>query len=157
MIVLYPDIRLRGWCRPVEDFTQKLFDHIQIMKDYAGNPCINNEMLGVAANQLGFTERFFLFYDIENRCNEIAINPCITYEEGPVVEQIEGCLSVPDRQFFVPRPELINTRYNSYNNDLKQVTRTFKGLAAQIFCHEIDHLNGKLVIDVDTRPISRIL
>lgn len=158
MIVLYPDQILRESCNPVQSYTHQFFDKLDMMRKFAGDPCIDNGMLGVAANQLGFNERFFLFYDLENYRNEIAINPIILDIIGPFNLKREGCLSLPRQEAVVQRPTSITVQYTSYNNDLKVITRTFKDLAAQIMCHETDHLNGKLIIDYANRePISGVL
>lgn len=154
MIVLHPNEILARSCTPVKDFG--LFDEafknkLSIMQEFAGKFCIDNDMLGVAANQLGFSERFFLFWDLENGCNEIAVNPIPLSIEGPHDLKVEGCLSLPGQQYIVTRPKTVTISYASFNNNWKHVTRTFSDLGAQIMCHEIDHLNGKLIIDHGNR------
>lgn len=158
MIVLAPDQRLTTGCYTIKDFNSTFAHQLLALWAFAGDRCIDNDMLGVAANQLGFNGRFFLFWDIENDCNDIAVNPFVWDEKAPFKVVIEGCLSLPDQAYPVTRPTKVEVSYLSYAKGLKQITRTFEGLAAQIFCHEFDHINGKLISDYgNRRAISSIL
>ncbi len=74
----------------------------------------------------------------------ILINPEIISKEGELIE-VEGCLSVPEIQEKVLRPSRITVK--GINLQGKEQIIEAKDLLARVFCHEIDHLNGKLFID----------
>jgi peptide deformylase len=76
-------------------------------------------------------------------------NPRILRHKGPKIAIPEGCLSLPGVSYLVPRWMEIRGAYV----DLRGVIRveTFKGLAAQAFQHELDHLNGVLIDKIGTR------
>ena len=81
----------------------------------------------------------------------VLVNPEILSEEGEVVCE-EGCLSVPDIQEKVKRPARVRVR----GTDLEAREKLYEAedLLARAFCHEIDHLNGKLFID-KLSPLKR--
>ena len=74
----------------------------------------------------------------------VLVNPEIVESSGES-ESVEGCLSVPDIQDKVTRPSLVVVR----GLDLEGRERVIeaKDLMARVFCHEIDHINGKLFVD----------
>lgn len=73
------------------------------------------------------------------------INPEITKAEGEVVEDFEGCLSVPDVYGKVPRNDRVKVKALDENG--KEFRVTAEGFLARIFQHEIDHTNGIVFID----------
>lgn len=73
------------------------------------------------------------------------INPEITKAEGEVVEDFEGCLSVPDVYGKVPRHDKVKVKALDENG--KEFRVTAEGFLARIFQHEIDHCNGMVFID----------
>ena len=73
------------------------------------------------------------------------INPEIIYEAGEQ-EGPEGCLSIPGRSGIVRRPMKVTVR--ATGRDGKAFEMTGEGLLARAFCHEIDHLDGKLYTDI---------
>jgi len=103
--------------------------------------------LGLAAPQVNESKRLMTI-DLsvgENSQNLIIlINPELISQEGESISE-EGCLSVPDINEKVVRPSRIIVR----GIDLKGNEKTIEaeGLLARVFCHEIDHINGKLFID----------
>lgn len=79
------------------------------------------------------------------------INPEIAKKEGEVVEDFEGCLSVPDVYGKVPRYSKVKVK--ALNEDSKVFRVTAEGFLARIFQHEIDHCNGIVFIDhIKDRP-----
>ncbi|MEI8012053.1 MAG: peptide deformylase [Candidatus Omnitrophota bacterium] len=98
---------------------------------------------GLAANQVGITENIFVA-DVGEGPFAV-INPEIleVSEKKTVLE--EGCLSLPGIHVKVKRPAQIRVRYLSERNETVEVD--LGDLPAKIFQHEIDHLNGKLIID----------
>ena len=75
----------------------------------------------------------------------ILINPEILETSGEQTGE-EGCLSVPDKWLPVSRPNRVKVR--ALNRFGKSFTMEGEGLLARAFCHEIDHLDGRLFIDV---------
>ena len=75
----------------------------------------------------------------------VFINPEITKREGEIVEDFEGCLSVPDIYGKVPRYNKV--RVKALNLQGKEFRVTADGFMARIFQHEIDHIKGVVFID----------
>ena len=86
-----------------------------------------------------------LYYQL-NEKEEILelIDPVIVDSEGEQ-EEIEGCLSVPGKWAYTRRPMKVTVEATNRNGE--RFTVTGEGLTARAFCHEIDHLDGKLFID----------
>lgn len=105
--------------------------------------------IGLAATQVGKRLQI-LVADIsevegyEHTKPMVVINPKIILENGES-EMEEGCLSLPTLRVNVKRPEKIRLRYNDI--EMKEHIEDFEGLKARVLQHEIDHLNGKLIID----------
>ncbi len=110
----------------------------ETMKDVKG--------LGLASNQVGILKRVFT-YDI-GEGPEVMINPRIVWESEEKEEDIEGCLSVPGVEVTVQRPAKI--RVEGLDPDGKKKTVEAEGLLARVLQHEIDHLNGTLILDRTT-------
>ena len=98
--------------------------------------------VGLAANQVGIQKRLFV-YDIGEGPHAV-INPVLqghrdewTYEEG--------CLSVPGLYWPIERPKQVEVSGLDLNG--KEVTIGGDELLARVFLHEVDHLDGKLLID----------
>lgn len=85
------------------------------------------------------------FDNKKDRTFSVFINPTITKYEGDIVEDYEGCLSVPYVYGKVPRHNKV--RVKALNLDGKEIRLTAEGFLARIFQHEIDHTNGIVFID----------
>ncbi len=111
--------------------------------------------VGLAAPQVGILKRLVVI-DVSEEGNEpiILINPEIIERDG---EQIgdEGCLSVPGKVGTVSRPEYVKVK--AYNVNLEEFTIEGTGLLARAFCHEIDHLDGKLYVDQTIGELRDVL
>lgn len=138
-IVKVGDSTLRKVCRPVEKITPRtltlLDDMVETMR--AANGC------GLAAPQVGILRRIVV---VETEPGEVIelINPKIIAFSGEQKEE-EGCLSVPGRAGITTRPMHVTVR--ALNRRGETVEYTGSGLKARAFCHELDHLDGKLFID----------
>ncbi|NMA49195.1 MAG: peptide deformylase [Tissierellia bacterium] len=99
--------------------------------------------IGLASPQVGILKRLIVIDIGEEPI--IAINPVIENEEGKI-EDIEGCLSVPNLRGKVDRPENIKVKF--MNQSGEEVIMNAEGYVARVFCHEIDHLNGILYTDL---------
>lgn len=93
--------------------------------------------LGLAANQIGLPFRCFVI-----AANPIiaCFNPRIVDSSPDMVELDEGCLSFRNMILKVKRPQVIKVRYTQPNGEI--ITRQFQNITAQVFQHELDHLNG---------------
>lgn len=85
------------------------------------------------------------FDNKKDRTFAVFINPVITKYEGEIVEDYEGCLSVPDVYGKVPRYSKVRIKAQDING--KEVRLTADGFLARVFQHEIDHTNGIVFID----------
>jgi peptide deformylase len=104
---------------------------------------IENNGCGIAAPQVGVNKRLFVAV-LDNSRLELFINPSIVSHSEETEIDIEGCLSVPDKQGEVERYKTIEVKYF---NGKENKTETFEGLNARIIQHECDHLQGILYID----------
>lgn len=99
--------------------------------------------LGLAANQIGSDLRMIVINGVNGPHTCIA-NPIITSARGRQTNR-EACLSLPGVILSVKRPLRIRVQGdNQYGN---RVSFKFEGMQARIACHEIDHINGVLMID----------
>lgn len=130
---------LRKVCRPVETITPRtltlLDDMVETM--HAADGC------GLAAPQVGILRRICVV-DVDDGHIYELINPKIIAFCGEQ-EAEEGCLSIPGRWGTTKRP--MDVTVQCLNRAGETVTYTGHGLLARAFCHEIDHLDGKLFID----------
>ena len=138
-IVKIGDDTLRQVCRPVEKITPRtlmlLDDMVQTMREANG--------VGLAAPQVGVLRRIAVIEVEEGELIEL-INPKIIAYAGEQREQ-EGCLSIPDRWGITVRPKHVTVRALNRHGETFEVSGS--DLLARAFCHEIDHLDGKLFID----------
>jgi len=100
--------------------------------------------LGLAAPQVGVSRRLFV-YEIGNSGFRTLINPVITERDGGWEHQ-EGCLSVPELYFLVNRP--VHVHVEGYDLDGRQVSIEAEELEATLYQHEVDHLDGRLMLEL---------
>ena len=133
---------LKEICKPIEKIDKRLRNFLDDMAEtmYA------SEGVGIAAPQVGVAIRACVV-DVDKKNRYDMINPVITYREGSVIDN-EGCLSCPDLFGDVERAEKIRVEYISRFN--KKKTLEAEGLLARCIQHELDHLDGKLFIDIAT-------
>jgi peptide deformylase len=102
--------------------------------------------VGLAAPQIGLAMRLCVI-DVTSgedpQAKVVLVNPVILAVEGKQVQE-EGCLSLPDIRAKTPRPMRVTVHAQNVHG--KEFTMTGEGLLARAFCHETDHLNGKLFI-----------
>lgn len=99
--------------------------------------------VGLAAPQIGISKRVIVIDDDGDAY--MMFNPQITWQSKKLLSFTEGCLSVPDREGKVLRPEAIKVKFQDRNGKYKHWKLT--GLKARVVQHEIDHLNGVLFVD----------
>lgn len=99
--------------------------------------------VGLAAPQIGKKQRIFVINF--NGDIKTFINPIITQVKGMALNR-EGCLSLPGKEYIIPRFNEINVMYQTPLAKIEE--RKFLGLAAYIFQHELDHLEGIILSDM---------
>jgi peptide deformylase len=121
---------------------EKVDDRLITLLDDMVETMYENDGIGLAAVQVGVLKRAIVM-DIGEGPVKI-LNPRIIENSG---EQVftEGCLSVPEVNGDVLRPEKVTMEYMTVEG--KTETMVAEGLKAVCLCHEIDHLNGVLFID----------
>ena len=129
---------LRKISRKVEKFDDRLFLILDDMRD----TLIKSQGIGLAAVQIGILRRIVLV-NMNDRIVEL-INPEIIETEGKQIEA-EACLSVPHKAGKTLRPKTVTIK--AQNRDGKWCIYKGSDLLARCFCHELDHLDGKLYID----------
>lgn len=102
------------------------------------------EGLGLAAPQVGVRKRIFTYDLHEGDGPAVLINPEVVLAEGEILSE-EGCLSIPDMRFEVVRHERITVR--GIDLDGNEVVLEGDDLLARMLQHEIDHLDGVLLVD----------
>lgn len=149
-IIYLPDARLRQVSTAVHTFDDKLQTLIDDMFDtmYDANG------VGLAAPQIGINIRLSVIDVIGDKTQQIVIiNPEIIAAVGEIKYQ-EGCLSVPGAYDTVVRADKVTVRALDRFGTPFEMEAT--GLLAECFQHEIDHLNGKLFVDL-LSPLKRAL
>jgi peptide deformylase len=144
----YPDVALKMTARPVEDFDDELRDLVDrmklLMRDAHG--------IGLAATQVGVLRRVFVFTPSKDVVAAIA-NPEIVErsEETDVVE--EGCLSIQGVLVPIERPLRVTLTGKGENGE--DVRFELDDIYARAAQHEVDHLDGVLIIDRTTPEARR--
>ncbi|MBX3101620.1 MAG: peptide deformylase [Bacteroidetes bacterium] len=154
-IVLYgqPVLRQRGRdLAPQEAGVQELIDQMF-------DTMYNAHGVGLAAPQVGHSLRLFVIdgqgmqemaatpeeAEFLKTYQRVIINPVLVAESGPKWGFEEGCLSIPGIRETVQRHPQIQVRY--LNRQFEPVEETLSGIAARIFQHEYDHIEGVLFTD----------
>ena len=125
-------------CKAVVKFDEKL----HILLDVMYETMQSRDGVGLAAPQVGILKRAVVI-DVGDGKIEL-INPEIVEESGEQTGS-EGCLSVPGVFGEVTRPNVVTVK--AQDRDGKWFKITGKELLARAFCHEIEHLDGKLFLD----------
>lgn len=141
---------LRQQAEPVQNVEDQ---HIQTLMDDLMATLIQSNGVGIAAPQMGKSERLFIVASHPNARYPNApkmeptamINPRLIAHSEETVKDWEGCLSIPGIRGLVPRYQAIQVEYCDRNGQLHQQELT--GFVARIFQHELDHLNGIVFLD----------
>lgn len=143
-ILSYPDNFLNEPTKPLENIDGQVQ---QMIDDMAGT-MYEAPGIGLAAIQVGW-DKSLLIYDIaprdEKRDLHVLINPQIVTQEGELLSENEGCLSVPDFRADVKRAA--NITVEGHDREGKPIRMDAEGLLAIVLQHEIDHLSGTLFIE----------
>ena len=140
----FGDPVLKSRATPVKDFDESLErlaeDMMRVMRE--------NEGAGLAANQIGRLKRIFVaaYEEEEGEVHEFAIvNPVIEERSEASERELEGCLSIPQIPVEVERSCAVTVSGNDPSGAPVRIMA--QGRLARIFQHEIDHLDGILILD----------
>jgi peptide deformylase len=143
-IITLPDPLLRKASAPVE----RVDDELRALADDMLETMYAAPGVGLAAVQVGVLRRLIVL-DTAGKEEEpnplVLINPEILTLGSEMRLHEEGCLSIPDVRVEIERPSTLTVRY--LDRDGKTQELSAEGLLATAIQHEIDHLNGKLIID----------
>ena len=144
----YPDPSLRMKAKPVEEFDDDLRRLVERMKALM----VDAVGVGLAATQVGIVRRVFVF-DRGNGLGAAAlVNPAIVERSEEVETADEGCLSL--QGVLVPVERAVSVRIEGKDEQGKDVGYDLDANPARCVQHELDHLDGVLIID-STTPEAR--
>jgi len=134
-------------CKPIDKMTLRTRILINDMLDtmYEANG------VGLAAPQVGILKRLVVIDVGEGPI--VLINPEIIETAGEQTGD-EGCLSVPGKAGEVTRPNYVKVK--ALNEDMEEVILEGEELLARAFCHEIDHLDGHLYVELVTNGLKEV-
>ena len=140
-VVKFGDPVLKSKASPVSDFGPGLRREaermIAVMRDGMG--------VGLAATQLGMLRRLLVFQAAPDGEPTALVNPEIEWLSGDAVVAEEGCLSLPRVAMDVERP--LHVRVAGLDVEGEPLRIEASGLEARVLQHEIDHLDGVLILD----------
>lgn len=140
-IRLVGDPVLRQKAQQIDNVDAKLVtlaeDMIVTMYDAPG--------VGLAAPQVGVQKRLFVYDLGDGEGAKTIVNPVITESRGEFIYE-EGCLSIPGMYFEIVRPDEVHL--TGYDLDGNEVSLEADGFIGRVFQHELDHLDGVLMLDL---------
>lgn len=144
----YPDPVLRMSAREVEEFD----DSLRRLAERMTRLMVDAYGVGLAATQVGVLRRLFVFQedDAEPR---VVVNPRIVSQSSAVETDDEGCLSL--QRVLVPVERSVRVTVEGKDVDGGDIRLELEDLAARVAQHEIDHLDGVLMIDRTTPDARR--
>ena len=148
------NIRIEGdpILRKVSREVPEITDRIKVLLDDMGETMYSADGVGLAAPQVGILKRIIVVdpHDEETGLVKL-VNPEIVESDGEQIG-VEGCLSIPNYNATVKRPEHVKVKY--IDEDGNEKVWDAHGFPAVILSHEIDHLNGVLFRDKSIEEIN---
>jgi len=141
----YGDPSLRTRARPVEVFDGALADEVKRMAELMDNAL----GIGLAATQLGVMHRVLVYRVDPDAPLGVLVNPEIEWTGDELETMEEGCLSLPGVGVEVERP--IRVRVRAVDEHGAPLVVEASGLEARVIQHEVDHLDGVLILDRTSR------
>ena len=126
-------------CKEVKDMTPRM----QTLVDDMFETMYETGGVGLAAPQVGVLRRIVVI-DVDDHPITL-VNPVITETSGEQTGS-EGCLSVPGKAGEVTRPMKVMVK--AFDREMNEFTLEGEELLARAICHELDHLEGKLYVDL---------
>ena len=143
-LVYYPDPMLRKASAPIKEVTQELREAVPQMFELM----YGHRGIGLAGPQAGVPQRIVvanIFGDPKKKEEEkVFINPEIL-DRGGVMTEEEGCLSLPGLSAKIRRNAWVKVRYRDLDGQAWEIEAD--GLWAKLFQHEVDHIDGLLMVD----------
>jgi peptide deformylase len=140
-VVKFGDPVLKSVASPVAEFGPELRAEVErmiaIMRDGMG--------VGLAATQLGVLRRLLVFQAGQDGEPTALVNPVIEWMSDECSLAEEGCLSLPRVSVDVERP--LHARFSGRDVEGEPITIEASGLEARVLQHELDHLDGILILD----------
>lgn len=153
LIITLPNEHLRSKSRRINLIDEEVRNVIQQMKDATLDWEASREHevgVALAAIQIDQPLRIIVirhnFDSKEDKRFDVFINPEIVKLEGRVEEDFEGCLSIADVYGKVPRYNKV--RLKALNENGQEIRVRAEGFLARVIQHEVDHVNGKMFIDL---------
>jgi peptide deformylase len=120
---------------------------------------VDGQGVGLAAPQVGVSKQICiihlspdLHHSKKQKTSFVMINPKIIFYSEIQAEMIEGCLSFPDEFYRIVRP--INIKVEYYNENGQKIILQARDWLSRVIQHEVDHLNGKLFINMGGKKIK---
>jgi peptide deformylase len=143
------DPALRATAVPVERFDEELRAEVkrmgELMSDALG--------IGLAATQLGVLHRVLVYKAYAEDPLTALVNPVLEWSSDELEVAEEGCLSLPHVHVEVERP--VSVRVRARDERGAEVEVEAEGLEARVIQHEVDHLNGVLILDRVSREARK--
>src|SRR5437588_2136817 len=141
----FGDPVLRTRARVVEHLDDALRDEIGQMSALMGDAL----GVGLAAPQVGILHRLLVYRVQQQAPVAVLINPEVEWTGKETDEMEEGCLSLPGVHVNVERP--VHVRVGALDADGERIVVEASGLEARVIQHEVDHLDGVLILDRTSR------
>jgi peptide deformylase len=146
----YPDPVLRMRANEVENFDDDLRRLVTRMKDLMQDA----NGVGLAATQVGTLQRVFVFQPAgEDEASQAVVNPVLTATSEVTLSDTEGCLSMQGVTIPVERPVKVTIEGKDENGE--DVRLELEERDARVVQHELDHLDGILILDRTTPEARR--
>jgi peptide deformylase len=120
-----------NFSEPPVDPVELARDLVETLRELGG--------LGLSANQVGLPWSVFA---MQATPYLVCFNPRIVYRSPESTSLEEGCMSFPGLTYKASRPNTIRVRFQTPNGNV--TTQTYNGMTARVFCHEEDHISGRL-------------
>jgi peptide deformylase len=148
-VVQFGDPVLKSRALPITEFDEALRAEVarmgELMHDSLG--------IGLAANQVGRLRRLLVYRVAEDGPVQALVNPEIEWASKDEEWSLEGCLSLPRVHVDVERP--VHVRVRAQDAGGEQILVEASGLEARVIQHELDHLDGVLILDRAPRDQRR--
>jgi len=144
-ILTYPNDTLRQVSITIDKVTQSTRDIVDDMLE----TMYRADGVGLTAVQIGVLEKLVVI-DVED-VFQVLVNPKVVATSEDTNIMVEGCLSVPETRVQIERSTGVEVKGESLDGGTVMLNK--EGLIARVLQHEIDHLNGKLIIDYLPRVI----
>ena len=145
----YPDPALRMQAREVEEFDEalaQLAGRMKVLMQDANG-------VGLAATQVGVLQRLFVFQRTEDDEPQAIVNPHIVERSNEHSVDDEGCLSL--QRVLVPVERSVRVKLEGKDVDGSDVAFELDEMGARVVQHELDHLDGVLILDRTTPEAKR--